>query len=66
MTENKYRVCNRCVLDTSDPEITFDKQGNCNHCTSYFEKIKYLSYQGEKSDNELKALVAEIKDRIIF
>ena len=62
MRRINYRICNRCVLDTSDPEITFDEKGNCNHCNSYFEKIKYLSYQGEKSDKELAALVAEIKE----
>ena len=61
MYKREYQICNRCVLDTSDPEITFDGQGNCNHCNSYFEKIKYLSYQGKKSDNELAALVSEIK-----
>jgi len=27
-----YQVCTRCVMDTSDPDITFDDQGHCNHC----------------------------------
>ncbi|HXI13978.1 MAG TPA: N-acetyl sugar amidotransferase [Thermoanaerobaculia bacterium] len=27
------RICTRCVMDTSDPEIVFDEEGNCNHCT---------------------------------
>jgi N-acetyl sugar amidotransferase len=27
-----YRVCVRCVMDTSDPEITFDDASVCNHC----------------------------------
>ena len=62
MSEKEYRVCNRCVLDTTDPEIVFDEKGNCNHCNSYFDKIQHLSYQGEKSDKELEALVAEIKE----
>lgn len=29
-----YRICNRCVMDTSDSQIVFDDNGNCNHCTS--------------------------------
>src|SRR5258705_6065371 len=27
-----YRICVRCVMDTSDTEITFDDEGYCNHC----------------------------------
>jgi N-acetyl sugar amidotransferase len=62
MAEKKYQICNRCVLDTSDPEIVFDKEGNCNHCTDYITRISKLTYQGEKSDNELKQVVKEIKE----
>lgn len=29
------RECVRCVMDTSDPEITFDGEGRCNHCTGF-------------------------------
>ena len=35
----KYQICNRCVMDTSDPEITFDENGVCNHCKKFDEKI---------------------------
>ncbi|KAB0572920.1 N-acetyl sugar amidotransferase [Helicobacter pullorum] len=35
----KYQVCNRCVMDTSDPEIVFDENGVCNHCKKFDEKI---------------------------
>src|SRR5947209_16714442 len=27
-----YRLCVRCVMDTSDSEIKFDEHGVCNHC----------------------------------
>ena len=27
-----YHICQRCVMDTSDPEIVFDTHGVCNHC----------------------------------
>jgi len=26
------RICTRCVMDTTDPEIVFDADGICNHC----------------------------------
>lgn len=32
---NSYRMCSRCVMDTSDPEITFDADGVCNHCHEF-------------------------------
>ncbi len=28
----QYRICSRCVMDTSDGEIVFDANGVCNHC----------------------------------
>jgi N-acetyl sugar amidotransferase len=32
-----YTQCKRCVMDNSnDPEIWFDKLGNCNYCNTYF------------------------------
>jgi N-acetyl sugar amidotransferase len=37
MSETPYRICTRCVMDTSDPEITFDAEGVCNHCRGFVE-----------------------------
>lgn len=37
-TFNEYRECSRCVMDTSDPNISFNSDGVCNHCTE-FENI---------------------------
>lgn len=38
-----YQVCTRCVMDTSDPLITFDSQGVCNHCIK-FDQITSKSW----------------------
>lgn len=27
----KYQICAKCIIDTPDPEITFDENGVCNH-----------------------------------
>lgn len=59
--EKKYQQCSRCVMDTSDPNITFDDRGFCNHCNEYLEKTSKRSYQGKKSDIELAKLVEKIK-----
>lgn len=33
-----YQLCTTCVMDTSDPDISFDADGRCSHCTSYGER----------------------------
>lgn len=36
----KYKICKRCVMDTSDKNITFDDNGYCNHCNDALNKKK--------------------------
>lgn len=38
----QYRMCTRCVMDTSDVEITFDAAGVCNHCHDFDERWSAL------------------------
>ena len=58
----EYRICNRCVMDTSDVDISFDAEGNCNHCNNFFERIAPQIYNGESSDKELEKNIKKIKD----
>jgi N-acetyl sugar amidotransferase len=30
-----YKICSRCIMDTSDPEISFDLNGVCCHCNQF-------------------------------
>jgi N-acetyl sugar amidotransferase len=55
------RVCTRCVMSTTDPDITFDAEGRCNHCTDYFERMANLTYRPGVSDRELEVVVDRIK-----
>lgn len=32
LTNRDYKVCSRCVMDTTIPSIRFDDQGVCNYC----------------------------------
>ncbi|MBI3239616.1 MAG: N-acetyl sugar amidotransferase [Flavobacteriia bacterium] len=57
-----YQQCTRCIMDTTDPEISFDEKGQCNHCTEYFRLAPLYIYAGEKSDRERDALIAKIKE----
>jgi putative aminotransferase len=51
----KYEICVQCVMDNSDPEITFDAQGVCSHCEN-FDKVIKPSWDGGKDNN--KSLIA--------
>ena len=59
--ELSYQICSRCVMDTTDPIITFNEQGHCNHCTEFIEKRAHFSYKGEESDQALENLIQQIK-----
>jgi len=48
-------------MDTSDPGITFDSNGNCNHCSEFINKRAHFSYQGEASDTMLSELLRSMK-----
>ena len=63
MTKNSttYKQCNRCVMDTTDLEITFDANGYCNHCIEFFRKRPKFTYQGKESDEALEKIIKQIK-----
>ena len=56
-----YRICTRCVMDTSDPDITFNEAGECNLCTEFINKRAKHNYHGINSDKEFTSLISEIK-----
>jgi len=37
---NDYRVCTRCVMDTTATGIVFDENGICNYCTDFLAMLK--------------------------
>lgn len=59
MLENEvsYRICTRCVMDTSDPSITFNEDGVCNHCEEYDSIKSKFTFSDDKK-------VAEIVEKI--
>lgn len=46
--DKSYQQCKRCVMDTSDPIISFDEHGNCNHCNDYQAKLPYAIKKGKE------------------
>jgi N-acetyl sugar amidotransferase len=57
----EYQECTRCVMDTSDPEIVFDADGYCCHCTEFINKRAAYKYQGKESDDRLNRLIDTIQ-----
>jgi N-acetyl sugar amidotransferase len=57
----KYQICNRCVMDTTDPEIQFDENGICNHCRQYDESVKSLVFDSDEGKEKLNQIIDQIK-----
>lgn len=57
----ELRVCTRCIMDTTDPDITFDAAGVCNHCHRYDRVAAQRLIPLDQRSEKLKALVEEIK-----
>jgi N-acetyl sugar amidotransferase len=55
------RVCVRCIMDTTDPDIRFDDAGICNHCHRYDRIAKQRLFPLDQRPDKLKLLVDEIK-----
>lgn len=56
-----HQVCSRCIMDTSDPDITFDEKGVCNHCRAFDEMAAQNWFPGPEGLPKLNAIVAQIK-----
>lgn len=59
--ERTYRICTRCVMDTSDPAIEFDAAGVCVHCRVYAREAQRSIRTGEAARQELARLVETIR-----
>jgi N-acetyl sugar amidotransferase len=56
-----YQICTRCVMDTTDPQIEFDAQGYCNHCTAALERMRRQLLPPPERDRALQVLVDKVK-----
>lgn len=63
MAKEGYRVCTRCVMDSSDPGVTFDENGVCSSCTRYLEARALSGYRPGVSEKELEHTVSVMKER---
>ena len=59
--EDNYKICTRCIYDTSVPSITFNNKGVCNYCEMTDSLIEEYGVGNSKGTNELNKIVSEIK-----
>lgn len=50
-------------MDTTDPDIVFDADGACNHCTGWLKRAQIYALPLAQRTRQLGALVEEIKRR---
>src|SRR4051794_36245945 len=60
-SERPYRICSRCVMDTSDPGITFDRDGVCSHCRRADVALAAVRTTPEASERALAAVADRIR-----
>jgi N-acetyl sugar amidotransferase len=60
MDNINYQQCTRCLMDTTDPDVTFDLAGVCNHCLNYDKNIKIRTIDSLQNEGII-SLVTKIK-----
>lgn len=62
MFPKEHRVCARCVMDESASEISFDKEGNCNFCTYFQQRVNGVVFAAEaERAQRRKAFIDQVK-----
>lgn len=56
-----YQICTNCVMDTSDPKITFDEVGVCDHCRGFYRDVLPNWHPDEAGRKIFAKTVAKVK-----
>jgi N-acetyl sugar amidotransferase len=58
----EYKICSRCVMDTSALDITFDENGHCNYCSDFLKNSSHIIFKDPTiQKQELDNLITKIK-----
>ncbi len=57
----RYKICKRCVMDTSDKDIKFDSFGICDHCKTYDSITKPLWEEQLSNKKSFNQIITKIK-----
>jgi N-acetyl sugar amidotransferase len=62
MSANRpYTICSRCIMDTTDPNISFDERGWCDYCNNFELTIRPNWHTDERGEAELARIADEIR-----
>jgi N-acetyl sugar amidotransferase len=61
MTSKAYQICTNCIMDTSDPGITFDANGVCDHCANFYNNLQPHWQTDERGAAKLARIADQIK-----
>lgn len=61
MTSRFYQICTNCIMDTSDPNISFDDKGWCDYCNNFYSNILPFWHTNERGAKALSRIVEKIK-----
>lgn len=56
-----YQMCVRTVMDTTDPAISFNDEGVCNHVLDYEEYLKKGKPDSETAKNLMNQMVSNLR-----
>ena len=56
-----HQVCTKCVMDTTDSSIVFDKNGVCDHCNTYLNTILPDWQNGKGREKQIDYIISKIK-----
>ena len=57
----KYQICTKTIMDTSDPNITFNNLGESDYYLNYINTILPNWNTGESGNEELLKVALKIK-----
>lgn len=61
LSHRTYQICTKSVMDTSDPWISFDADGVCNHYNNARQRLDDELIDGNSGRERLFAIAEEIK-----
>lgn len=56
-----FKVCDSCIMDTSDPHIQFDEKAVCDYCNNFSGIIRPNWHTDERGMAQLKAMANAIR-----
>jgi N-acetyl sugar amidotransferase len=62
MTTETYKICSRCVMDSSTGDLQIRPDGTCNYCNEFLPVARGLIERGDAArERQLAAFVARVK-----